>query len=69
MKKYFLMGMIGLAAVWFLGFFLYRIALSFVDLYDDWQLSKEVKEIEREAAQRRQQQRDSEPPNSQSKAS
>lgn len=55
MKKYFLMGIVGLGAIWFVGFFLYRIALSFMDLYDDWQLSKEVKEIERETALRRQQ--------------
>ena len=57
MKKYFLLGIVGLGVIWFLGFFLYRIALSFIDMYDDWQLSKEVKEIERETAQRRQQQR------------
>ena len=56
MKKLFFLGILGFGVIWLLGFFLYRVALAFVDMYDDYQLSKELKEIEAATAAKRQQQ-------------
>ena len=53
MKKFFFLGIMGFAVLWGVGYFLYRVALAFMDIYDDWRLGKEVREIEREAQQRR----------------
>jgi len=55
MKKLFLLGILGLAVIWLVGWFIFRVIMAFVDVYDDWQLGREVREIEAEAAERRKQ--------------
>lgn len=55
MKKLFFLGILGFGILWLLGFFLYRVGLALVDMYEDYQLSKELKEIEAAAAAKRRQ--------------
>lgn len=53
MKKLFLMGIGGMVLVASVGYFLWRVLLACYDVYDDWRFGKELKELERDVAQRR----------------
>ena len=61
MKKLFFLGILGFGVLWLLGFCLYRVGLALLDVYDDYQLAKELKEIEAATAEKRRQQRRDEP--------
>ena len=57
MKKFFLLGIVGIALAFAVLYFIYRIILAIIDVWEDWRFGKELKKIERDSAARRAQQR------------